>query len=192
MSDFITILGFILPGLVGGLIGYFASLSKQNRDAKERFFYEVYPKRLELYSKTFLIMQGFEANVKDSEKNKQKEYALRILSEFSDSLLQLQSEAFLFGSSEFNIAIEKAFKYVLVFKQEIFSDTFMDGEVAALIELFNGLIPYMESLQEIIKRESPADFIGNYVKKYTKNNAKKENVKLNFKDSHSTQTKSKE
>ena len=192
MSDFITILGFILPGLVGGLIGYFASLSKQNRDAKERFFYEVYSKRLELYRKTFLIMQGFEANVKDSEKNKQKEYALRILSEFSDSLLQLQSEAFLFGSSEFNIAIEKAFKYVLVFKQEIFSDTFMDGEVAALIELFNGLIPYMESLQEIIKRESPADFIGNYIKKYTKNNAKKENVKLNFKDSHSTQAKSKE
>lgn len=192
MSDFITILGFILPGLVGGLIGYFASLSKQNRDAKERFFYEVYPKRLELYRKTFLIMQGFEANVKDSEKNKQKEYALRILSEFSDSLLQLQSEAFLFGSSEFNIAIEKAFKYVLVFKQEIFSDTFMDGEVEALIELFNGLIPYMESLQEIIKRESPADFIGNYIKKYTKNNAKKENVKLNFKDSHSTQAKSKE
>ena len=68
----------------------------------------------------------------------------------------------------------------------------MDGEVAALIELFNGLIPYMESLQEIIKRESPADFIGNYIKKYTKNNAKKENVKLNFKDSHSTQAKSKE
>ena len=121
-----------------------------------------------------------------SKKNKQKEYALRILSEFCDSFLQLQSEAFLFGSSEFNIAIEKAFKHVLVFKKEIFSDTFMDGEVAALIELFNGLIPYMDSLQEIIKRESPADFIGNYVKKYTKSNAKKENVKLNFKDSHNT------
>ena len=29
MSDFITILGFILPGIVGGLIGYFASLSNQ-------------------------------------------------------------------------------------------------------------------------------------------------------------------
>lgn len=186
MSDFITILGFILPGIVGGLIGYFASLSNQKRDSKERYFYEVYSKRLELYRKTFLVMQSFEINVKDSEKNNQKEYVLRILSEFSDSLLQLQSEAFLFGSSEFNITIEKAFKYVLVFKQKIFSDTFLDGEIAALIELFNGLTPYMESLQEIIKRESPADFIGNYVKKYTKDNAKKENVKLNFKGSHNT------
>ena len=180
MSSFITILGFILPGIVGGLIGYFASLSSQKRDSKERYFYEVYPKRLELYRKTFLVMQSFEINIKDSENNRQKEYALRILTEFSDSLLQLQSEAFLFCSREFNLAIEQTLKYVLVFKQEIFCDTFRNGEVAALAELFNSLTPYTESLQEIIKRESPADFIGNYVKKYTKTKTKKKKVKLDY------------
>lgn len=102
MSLFITILGFILPGFVGGLIGYLASLSNQKRDSKERYFYEVYPRRLELYEKTFYLMQTFEAKVNVETEN-QKEYALRILGEFGDSLLQFQSEAFLFCSREFNV-----------------------------------------------------------------------------------------
>ncbi len=166
-----------MPGIVGGLIGYFASLSKQKRDAKERFFYEVYPKRLELYRKTFRLFQNFKLKVNDSEKQNQKEYALRILGEFGDSLLQFQSEAFLFCGREFNIAVEQTLKHILVFKQEIFSDTFRNGEAAALIELFSSLTPYMESLQEIIKRESPADFIDKHIKKFAKKIKNKSNAK---------------
>ena len=73
MSDFITILGFILPAVIGGMIAFLASLPKQKRDAKERFFYEVYPKRLELYRQTFLIIQDFKAKPEHSEKENQKD-----------------------------------------------------------------------------------------------------------------------
>lgn len=173
MELFIKILGFILPSVLGGVIGYFASLSKQKRDAKERFFYEVYPKRLDLYRRTFLLVRDFDAKVKVSEQEQQKEYALRILTELGDNFLKLQSEALLFGSREFNIAIEQALKHILVLNKEISSDTFDGCEVFALIGLFGRLLPYMESLQEIIKRESPADFIGEFIKNYAKKPANK-------------------
>ena len=175
MSDFITILGFILPAVAGGMIGFLASLPKQKRDAKDRFFYEVYPKRLELYRQTFFIIQDFQAKANYPEKENQKEYASRILTEFGDNFLKLQSEAILFGSSELNIAVEQTLKYILVFKKEVLAETFKDAEIAALYILFDRLTPFMQKLEEIIKREAPAQFIADYVKKYTKANPKKEN-----------------
>ena len=177
MSDFITILGFILPAVVGGMIAFLASLPKQKSDAKERFFYEVYPKRLELYRQTFLIIQDFKAKPEHSEKENQKEYVSRILTEFGDNFLKLQSEAILFGSSEFNIAIEQALKHILVFKEKVFAETFKNAEIAALYVLFDSLTPYMQNIENVIKRESPAQFIEKHVHQFTKTKGDYKNIK---------------
>lgn len=172
MSVFITILGFILPAVAGGMIGFLASLPKQRRESKERFFYEVYPKRLELYRRTFLTIQDFQAGADCSKNENQKEYALRILSQLGDNFLKLQSEAILFGSGEFNAAIEQTLKHALVFKKEVLADTFKDGETAALYVLFDRLLPYMQKIEETIKRESPAQFIEKHVCQFAKKKSK--------------------
>lgn len=177
MSEFITILGFILPAVAGGMIGFLASLPKQKSDSKERFFYEVYPKRLDLYRQTFLIIQDFKTKPDYSENENQKEYASRILSEFGNNFLKLQSEAILFGSSEFNIAIEQALKHILVFKKEVLADTFKNGEVAALYVLFDSLTPFMQNIENVIKNESPAQFIEKHISQFTKTKEDYKNIK---------------
>ena len=173
MELFIKIMELLLPALSGGFVGFMAAFVMQKRNENERFFFEIYPKRLELYRRIFVTANQCISDVARMNNETPVDFNKQLHSRLFEEFFNLQVDALLFGSREILESISVVLKKLYVIKEKVAVPNSCEG-ATVIQNFFNELLPDMQTLTKLVELESAPDFITKYIKRYNNKNDKKQ------------------
>lgn len=160
MENVITLIAALGGAMIGGGFAFVTALAIQKRQEKEKYFYEFYTKRIDLYKKLMMFMSEVAETTTD-EKPKSIEEAYRNISlRFMNKAHALYVDCYIFASEEVREACSIFFQFVF---------DFFHGKVDCQLSDIN--IRFKEEFSIVttaIFAETPAEKLDDFVKKITK------------------------
>lgn len=160
MENIITLIAALGGAIVGGCFAFCTALAIQKRQEKERYFYEFYGKRIELYQQIMMFISETSDSLNTDYPDTVEKTFQQMSMRFMNRAYVLFVQSHIYASKEVREACSVFFEFIF----ELFQGK-VDSESSEDIARFRDGI---RLVNDAILAEAPAEEISNFIKKITK------------------------